>query len=127
MCLDTIAKTELDESGFGWKVFNIDCHGHIYGHIFDSYTRKLRNRWLVAKRQNLESDLGLSYTSGFHIFLEKEGAVLWLEGSIASANAEIMKVKYRKGHTTGRQQGIFLLHGDVIVADEMLILPKGAK
>lgn len=110
MCLDTVTKTGLDKSGFGWKVFKV-VEGKIFSDIFDIFClHPMRpGKWHRAKRIKLHS-----YTTGFHIYTNKKGARHWY--------GPIRKVKYRKGHTLGKQDG-----DNIIVADEMMILPLERK
>lgn len=114
MCLDSITKTGLVKSGYGWKLFN-ERNGSLYSLIYDDKSLP-RNRWLKAKRRVVEISDYAEYTAGFHIFTNKKATRDW--------TGVIYKVKYRKGHTLGKQYG-----DNVMVADEMLILPlqrKGA-
>ncbi len=111
MCLNTIIETGLNKSGFGWKVFTRKPKGGLYSQAFSKSVLRPRNRWLKANRTIIHLWQGW-YFSGFHIFLYESAAKKW------GCTKNVVKVKYRKGHTLGKQEGI------VIVADEMLILPK---
>lgn len=123
MCLETITETGLNKSGYGWKVFMIR-NGKLYSDNFFTENPKRLNRWLKAKRVEIKVS-GNKYSSGFHIFTKREDALLWQRGIHDDEGDSVIKqVEYRKAHTTGTQDGCFLLDGDTIVADEMLILPK---
>jgi hypothetical protein len=117
MCLYKITKTGLNRNGFGWKVL-MSYDGYLYSELRRTETIRPRNRWLHARRTNLGD-----YLSGFHIFLKKKQAIMWKGYGI------VLKVKYRKGHTIGSQSMWSWSGGpgdtfNIIVADEMLILPE---
>ncbi len=114
MCLNTIIETGLSKSGFGWKVFEINSKGGLHSQVFSKSVLRPRNRWLKANRTKIHL-WQCWYFSGFHIFLYKSAAKKW------GYTKNVVKVKYRKGHTLGNQEGI------VIVADEMLILTEERK
>lgn len=114
MCLDTVTKTGLNKSGYGWKVFS-ERNGKLYGESQQIRTVRPRNRWLKAIQRRLFAyDYRIPYTSGFHVILERDKH--WKRYGL------LVKVKYRKGHTLGTQ-----IDSNVIVADEMLILPLQKK
>ncbi len=118
MCLDTVTKTNLDESGVGWKVF-VMREGKLCGDVFYAHYSRPVNKWLKAsaftiKKCKFKTE---GYPLDFHIFKSKEGAQSWARAG--KPMDRIMKVKYRKGHTRGKQ-----LDYDTIVAKEMLILPN---
>ncbi len=127
MCLDEVTKTNLDESGVGWKVFRRGG-GKLVGESFDKATKRLINRWLNEQSfrdRELELFLGgISYPYGFHVFKTLKSAKKWLNlyDKKVRGYFKCLKVKYRKGHTLGNQVG-----SDVIVAKEMLILPNQLK
>ncbi len=114
MCLDRIIETGLNKSGFGWKVFTRKPKGGLHSQIFSKSVLRPRNRWLKANRTQIHLWRSCYFT-GFHIFLHKSAAKKW------GHPKNVVKVKYRKGHTLGQQEGI------VIVADEMLILTEERK
>lgn len=125
MCLDTITKTGLNKSGYGWKVFMVR-NGKLYGDNYFTEKPKRLNRWLKARRVKIETYQHFSYSeyfSGFHIFIERNDAELWQYG-MRGDNSVTKRVKYRKAHTIGMQSGSYLLDGGTIVADEMLICPS---
>ena len=124
MCLDTVTKTNLNESGVGWKVFEVD-DGKVCGEIFGSYDKRPTNRWLHEMNFRDSIMAGLfrkkGYPYGFHIFKHPQTAKRWADRHTGGEFIYI-KVKYRRGHTLGRQY-----KGNVIVAKEMLILPNQLK
>ena len=117
MCLNKITKTNLDESGVGWKVF-VMREGKLCGDIQSPNKRRVTNKWL--REEDFRQCTGLRYSYGFHIFKSKEGAKKWVYSF--PNNDRVIKVKYRKGHTSGIQRGF-----NIIVAKEMLILPNQLK
>ena len=128
MCLDTVTKIKLDKSGVGWKVYELH-KGKLCGDMFSSglagkvIHRKV-NKWLSEKdfRDKIAEIGSLIYPYGFHIFTSKLGAKVWIRQGGRTLDCVIIKVKYRKGHTLGKQR-----RHKTIVAKEMLILPNQLK
>ena len=121
MCLDTITKTGLNKSGYGWKVFDVH-DGVLFSEFYNNNEGNNKqavavNKWMEAIKRNMQG--GNDYLSGFHIFLTEECAVNW---AIAPYQV-VTKVKYRKGHTIGTLHSTY----NVVVSDEMLVLPEGVQ
>jgi hypothetical protein len=116
MCLQVIKETNLNKSGYGWKVFEI-------------YKRRVRplyyyagvdcykiNTWLSPVEKFILSDDNKNYLSGFHIFLNKDDA-----DYLVYSGRVLRRVQYKQGHTLGTQ------NGPIIVARRMRILPLKEK
>lgn len=96
MCLETIEKRypKKDKTeGFGYKVICIypNSKRFTFPH-FCSYTYRHYNKWIRRKISKLFTDNnGEEYDSGFHIFMNKQDAILY-----AYDNASrVRKVEYK--------------------------------
>ena len=131
MCLETIDKKGKLEDGVGYKVFVLAGKKELLSQLFPK-GRLIRNRWL--KDYSGEKiyagffSTADTYSSGWHIFTQIEGARRWYDNSTSSASVVygqpqvIHRVRYRKAHTLGKQPVGGGKHASVIVAKEMKIL-----
>lgn len=110
MCLNVITKSGLNESGVGWKVFLIDDNNRLVSFYYDWIHSSgfKENVWYVADEKRGSE----KYKIGFHVYLQNPMV----------SDGITRRVRYRKGHTLGTDKYI-----DIIVADEMMILPEGCK
>lgn len=82
--------TPINESGFGWKIFNVDKQGNFYSLVFEIYFENGEAQW------NKEAKEG----SGFCFFLTKEEAerakIAW-ENRNTTVNCVVKKIAYHGG------------------------------
>jgi len=129
MCLSDITEDGLDREGIGYKVISkglsspntmmtsdqfVDLQADVWNKA------KIPNWNLYARRMRGGQYESTAYKCGFHIWLSRAGAKNWC-GSPLSGD-RIVRVRYRKGHTVGRQYKYM-----VIVADEMYVSSKSLK
>lgn len=121
MCLDSITRTqEPDDTVLeGWKVFNPESlpQSLVYDHCFEL------DEWNKVPQHSDEriyvpytAFYDLSYPAGFHIFESPEACKAWAVPRGWDNCSQICKVKLRKIHTVGEQDGL-----DVHVGEEIFI------
>lgn len=100
MCLHTLnsemSETTADNPGMGYKVGEI-----INGHFVSFFNTSVKfDTWLDATDEILYTEDGTGYTSGFHIFTDKEGAIKYMLGT---SFCTIMRVLYYDVVAVGEQ------------------------
>lgn len=130
MCLATITKTGLNQSGYGWKRFGIKKTGLHSVYQDDILPKTKINRWLQAVKIQCDTDNNSNketYMTGFHIFIKKVDAQNII--TFSPFTTTVKRVKYRKGRILGENYITYTDQptGACIVADEMLILPARVK
>ena len=106
MCLDVAYKKRPPKTGVGWKIFTrVDyTYSFKYRQLNGTFLVPT-DVWLTAENKNIHATYGLrEYPSGFHIYLDKPDGIV------------VVRVKYRNGHTYGRQDGL-----RIVVASEMFV------
>ena len=104
MCLSNIDKKCEKKEGVGYKVFKIKKR-HLYSPITDY---EVKNGWNIDDKEEYIQVWGtsLSYSTGFHIFLNLEDAKLYKgvfeEDKIDKEYKFVVKrVEYKEAYTSG--------------------------
>ncbi len=113
MCLDTVDKKPTVTEGEGYKTFP---HNSLETGLLSNRLLLREGHWIRdVHEETIPSENG-NYRTGFHLWRFSQGAQTW-----KCRNEVIRKVSFRKVTATGRQGG------QVIVAREIYIHPKGKK
>ena len=120
-------KVAKKKTGFGWKVFETDGTGALYGVCYGVNTGREVGTWLKA-----ENDPNAAkWDIGFHIYARRNDAVgLHHAAPIVGYQERSMvlrRVKYRKATYEGLGDGGWNDNARVVVAQEMFILGKRRK
>ena len=118
MCLEKVDKITKKGTGIGYKVFARDGVGGIKP-TDSEITRYKLNRWYKDKRTLPIKTRGNHYPTGYHIFVNKEDALI-LNNEIRTAR----RVKYSDVVASGTQDTTKSWGTRVIVARKMYIYPK---
>jgi hypothetical protein len=95
MCLGTVLKRGLNESGVGYKVLE-KRNGKLYSPTVDTSKVRPVGKWLRASLWFMPR--WLRWSAGWYICLDAEGALDFL---YPYPNMAIFKVEYKNGHTRG--------------------------
>ena len=120
-------KVAKKKTGFGWKVFETDGTGALYGVCYGVSEPREVGVWLKAeKRSN-----AWKWDIGFHIYTRRDDAVGLHHAAPTSGDQErsmvLRRVKYRKATYEGLGDGGWNYNARVVVAQEMFILGKRRK
>lgn len=120
MCLDYVGKvypSDDDFVGTGWKVFRVNYKNELSGEYYNDNIIYKYNTWYESNSITISDYYKYSYMSGFHIFLNKEDAMVWKRTS--GPNYIIKQVKYKNPMYLGGQLGEL---DNCIVAKQIMIL-----
>jgi len=121
MCLFKVDKKKKKISGYFWKVFRFVERDDV--HAVDMPFRSVYRRFYFVRGEWMKAEqilsAALSYPSGFHGFVTKQGAKDWQR---AHGGDVILRCRYRKVIVTGQE----IAGGAAIVARE-IYLPKNAR
>ena len=132
MCLhpDGIKKA-TKKTGFGYKVFEQDKYGRLFGICVDMGVERRQGEWLQSANHYYITT-PISYRDaniGFHIYLHRKDAEPMLEQVRCqySTNAVLRRVEYHGAHHVGLGDGGWNRSAQVVVANEMFIIKKNGR
>lgn len=132
MCLhpDGIKKAPR-KTGFGYKVFEQDEVGRLFGICMDMGVERRQGDWLPSVDSNRTTyrSNSLDENIGFHIYLRRKDAKPMLRSVHPSygTTAVLRRVKYRGAHHVGLGDGGWNCFSQVVVASEIFILKKNGR
>lgn len=109
MCMDKVFSTEFYENmkGKGYRVFRVK-NNQLYSPFTDVHTPRLRRRWLLARPQQVPSvdGQGTEYTSGWHIFLNKDDAASYFSILSLLDTYVVAEVEWQGILARGEEDGV---------------------
>ena len=134
MCLARLTDFKVSKK-HGWKVF-FCLGGSLHGEFCGTNEERKVNRWLDSddflydeNREQLICDSTETYPVGWHIFLRKEDAKIWMKKSVFKKHLVIRKVLFKEIVAKGEQQFFCdkIILFKVVVAKKIKILPQKKK
>ena len=120
MCLTKVSKRKPKASGYEWKWFRAVEPEFVQTPLWCTTLRI--GDWVAATVGYpiwIRTNCYIYYTSGFHIYTRKGDA---LRSGWAN-NMMLHRVQYRKAHTAGWGDGMYLDKAPQVIAGEMRVLP----
>ena len=106
MCLNSVQSIEENFDGIGYKSVDVDTEyednnyrirktKNPFTYLFGG-ARYFFGKWYTANEESEIASDSRRYTTGFHIFLSKEGAQNW-------GGPKVVQVSFKEAHTVGIQ------------------------